>query len=84
MEGDDAPLDQQGWKDMVVVDDDDWATILVRFDHEATEDQPYMYHCHILEHEDLGMMGQFTVAWKHSLTENAQTRSIAGQNWRST
>ena len=62
MEGDDAPLDQQGWKDMVVVDDDDWATILVRFDHEATEDQPYMYHCHILEHEDLGMMGQFTVA----------------------
>ncbi|HIC40229.1 MAG TPA: hypothetical protein EYO74_02330, partial [Piscirickettsiaceae bacterium] len=22
---------------------------------------PYMYHCHILEHEDLGMMGQFVV-----------------------
>ncbi|WP_018691680.1 multicopper oxidase family protein [Algicola sagamiensis] len=22
---------------------------------------PYMYHCHILEHEDLGMMGQFSV-----------------------
>ena len=22
---------------------------------------PYMYHCHILEHEDAGMMGQFTV-----------------------
>ena len=21
----------------------------------------YMYHCHILEHEDCGMMGQFTV-----------------------
>ncbi|PQM56380.1 MAG: hypothetical protein CML39_04910, partial [Rhodobacteraceae bacterium] len=20
-----------------------------------------MYHCHILEHEDCGMMGQFTV-----------------------
>ncbi|MEM6894685.1 MAG: multicopper oxidase domain-containing protein [Bacteroidota bacterium] len=20
-----------------------------------------MYHCHILEHEDAGMMGQFTV-----------------------
>jgi FtsP/CotA-like multicopper oxidase with cupredoxin domain len=24
-------------------------------------DLPYMYHCHILEHEDAGMMGQFTV-----------------------
>ena len=22
---------------------------------------PRMYHCHILEHEDAGMMGQFTV-----------------------
>jgi hypothetical protein len=22
---------------------------------------PYMYHCHILEHEDMGMMGQFVV-----------------------
>jgi len=22
----------------------------------------YMYHCHILEHEDRGMMGQFTVS----------------------
>jgi bilirubin oxidase len=22
---------------------------------------PYMYHCHILEHEDRGMMGQFVV-----------------------
>ena len=61
MEGTNAPLDQQGWKDMVVSDDDDWATILVRFEHEATEKHPYMYHCHILEHEDLGMMGQFSV-----------------------
>jgi len=24
-------------------------------------DNPYMYHCHFLEHEDAGMMGQFTV-----------------------
>ena len=53
--------DQRGWKDMVVVDDDDWAEIVVRFDHPATEQYPYMYHCHILEHEDRGMMGQFTV-----------------------
>jgi bilirubin oxidase len=22
---------------------------------------PYMFHCHILEHEDMGMMGQFVV-----------------------
>ncbi len=61
MEGSAASPDQQGWKDMVVADDDDWSEIVVRFDHPATEHYPYMYHCHILEHEDRGMMGQFTV-----------------------
>ncbi len=62
MEGAAAPPDQQGWKDTVVLDDDDWSEIIVRFDHPATEAHPYMYHCHILEHEDRGMMGQFTVS----------------------
>ena len=61
MEGSAASPDQRGWKDMVVLDDDDWSEIVVRFDHPATERYPYMYHCHILEHEDRGMMGQFTV-----------------------
>jgi len=61
MEGASAPPDQQGWKDTVVLDDDDWSEIVVRFDHPATDQHPYMYHCHILEHEDRGMMGQFTV-----------------------
>lgn len=61
MEGTVAPPDQRGYKDMVVLDDDDWSTFVVRFDHLASEQFPYMYHCHILEHEDRGMMGQFTV-----------------------
>ena len=38
-----------------------WSEVLVRFDYDAPADAPYMYHCHILEHEDCGMMGQFTV-----------------------
>lgn len=62
MEGAAASPDQQGWKDTVVLDDDDWSEIVVRFDHLASERYPYMYHCHILEHEDRGMMGQFTVS----------------------
>ena len=61
MEGAAAPPEQRGWKDTVVLDDDDWSEIVVRFDHPATNQYPYMYHCHILEHEDRGMMGQFTV-----------------------
>lgn len=61
MEGAAVTPDQAGWKDTVVLDDDDWSEFVVRFDHLASEDYPYMYHCHILEHEDRGMMGQFTV-----------------------
>ncbi|MEM1161395.1 MAG: multicopper oxidase domain-containing protein [Pseudomonadota bacterium] len=54
------PAYAAGWKDMVYVENGP-SEILVRFDHAATADAPYMYHCHILEHEDCGMMGQFTV-----------------------
>lgn len=61
MEGEVVPEAQMGWKDMIVLDDDDWSSFVVKFDHEATDDFPFMYHCHILEHEDRGMMGQFTV-----------------------
>ena len=50
----------KGWKDTVVVWDE-VTEIIVRFDYEATEEFPYMYHCHMFEHEEYGMMGQFTV-----------------------
>jgi FtsP/CotA-like multicopper oxidase with cupredoxin domain len=49
----------RGWKDMVLVDG--VAEIAMRFDHPAAPSNPYMFHCHILEHEDGGMMGQFAV-----------------------
>lgn len=62
MEEEPVTEDQKGWKDVVVADDDAWSEIIVRFDHTATDKFPYMYHCHILEHEDQGMMGQFTVS----------------------
>lgn len=58
--GEEAPAYAQGWKDMVHVDEG-WSEVLVKFDYKAPKDAPYMYHCHILEHEDCGMMGQFTV-----------------------
>ncbi len=58
-EGRPIPEEDRGWKDTVQVDDQ--AEFIVRFEHEATAEYPYMYHCHILEHEDRGMMGQFTV-----------------------
>lgn len=52
--------EDSGWKDLITVNGD--TQILVKFDHPASREAPYMYHCHILEHEDSGMMGQFMVA----------------------
>ena len=33
----------------------------MRFPEYSDPSLPYMYHCHILTHEDMGMMGQFVV-----------------------
>jgi FtsP/CotA-like multicopper oxidase with cupredoxin domain len=46
-----------GWKDTVLVEDK--AELLVTFNQPATREHPFMYHCHILEHEDAGLMGQY-------------------------
>lgn len=48
----------QGPRDTVLVQEP--VELLIRFDQPATK-LPFMYHCHILEHEDNGMMGQFSV-----------------------
>ncbi len=52
---------EAGRKDVVLVHPGENVRILIRFDHYTDAETPYMYHCHILEHEDAGMMGQFTV-----------------------
>ena len=51
------PPHLQGWKDTVLVAGN--AQILVPFSQLARRDYPLMFHCHILEHEDAGMMGQY-------------------------
>ncbi|MDQ9172143.1 multicopper oxidase domain-containing protein [Oxalobacteraceae bacterium R-40] len=53
-------MENVGWKDTVLVEDE--VELLAEFTRPAAADTPFMYHCHILEHEDAGMMGQFVVA----------------------
>lgn len=53
------PLHMRGWKDTVITDEK--SSFIVRFDYTAPDEFPFMYHCHLLEHEDMGMMGQFVV-----------------------
>ncbi len=55
--GQEPPPQERGFKDTVYVGLGEEVKIKVRFTHKGL----YMYHCHILEHEDGGMMGQFRV-----------------------
>lgn len=57
LNGEAPPAHQAGWKDTVLVDGQ--AELLIHFNREADRDHPFMFHCHILEHEDAGMMAQF-------------------------
>ncbi|OCC07587.1 Multicopper oxidase mco [Streptomyces sp. PTY087I2] len=51
----------RGRKDTVAVPMGATVRIALRFDGPSDPDVPYMYHCHLLSHEDDGMMGQFVV-----------------------
>ena len=52
---------ERGRKDVVLVNQFERVRIIARFEDFADDHYPYMYHCHILSHEDEGMMGQFLV-----------------------
>ncbi|MDP2710621.1 MAG: multicopper oxidase domain-containing protein [Solirubrobacteraceae bacterium] len=55
------PAHLRGWKDTVYVAPGETVRFAARFTDYADPRTPYMFHCHILEHEDRGMMGQFVV-----------------------
>ncbi|WP_350349731.1 multicopper oxidase domain-containing protein [Agromyces sp. G08B096] len=55
------PPELAGWKDTIFADPETEYVLLMRFEDYADPDTPYMYHCHLLWHEDQGMMGQFAV-----------------------
>ncbi|MBI3882561.1 MAG: multicopper oxidase domain-containing protein [Verrucomicrobia bacterium] len=52
---------ESGWKDTFYLPRNESATVLAKFDDFASNQNPFMFHCHFLHHEDGGMMGQFVV-----------------------
>jgi blue copper oxidase len=50
-----------GWKDTVFIPPGGSVRLLVQFPGYSDPAMPYMFHCHLLAHEDNGMMGQFVV-----------------------
>ncbi len=55
------PAALSGWKDTVQVEDGKYYKLIMRFADYSDPFTPYMFHCHVLYHEDQGMMGQFVV-----------------------
>jgi len=52
---------ERGLKDVVYIPPHESVSFIVKMIDYTDTTVPYMYHCHFLEHEDNGMMGQFTV-----------------------
>jgi blue copper oxidase len=60
-DGEEPPPHLSGLKDTVYVPPGKMVTLLVRFPDYPDPDNPYMLHCHMLQHEDRGMMAQFVL-----------------------
>lgn len=55
--GEEPPANMQGLKDTITIQPNQKIRLAVSFPEKGI----YMFHCHILEHEDAGMMGQIKV-----------------------
>ncbi|MFD3507952.1 multicopper oxidase family protein [Nocardia sp. NPDC058666] len=61
IDGNPPPPALSGWKDTVYTTPGATYTLAMHFADHTDPTFPYMYHCHLLHHEDKGMMGQFLV-----------------------
>jgi bilirubin oxidase len=59
--GNQVPSNERGRKDVVLVEPMETIRFITKFEDFSNASVPYMYHCHLLTHEDDGMMGQFLV-----------------------
>jgi FtsP/CotA-like multicopper oxidase with cupredoxin domain len=67
---------EQGWKDTIIVNSGEVVTIRARFApqdgsnflFDATAGPGYVWHCHLLEHEDNDMMRPYKVTQRTSIT----------------
>ncbi len=61
IDGAPPPPELSGRKDTLLVPPRTPIRLIMQFTDYADPSAPYMFHCHLLRHEDEGMMGQFVV-----------------------
>jgi bilirubin oxidase len=64
-DGNMPPTFERGRKDVVLIKSNETIKFITKFETFTDTVVPYVYHCHILMHEDDGMMGQFLVVPKN-------------------
>jgi len=71
--GDPPPPELEGFNDVVLVPAGGRTVrFIAKFNDFADDTIPFMYHCHMLTHEDMGMMGQFIVSETVGINDNYQ------------
>ncbi|MEN5074160.1 multicopper oxidase domain-containing protein [Isoptericola cucumis] len=78
IDGEAPPPELAGPKDTVYLEPRRTYRLLMRFDDYTDDRLPYMYHCHMLLHEDEGMMGQFLVVEPGSDAAPGRAGHLAG------
>ncbi|MGV8880516.1 MAG: multicopper oxidase family protein [Rhodoglobus sp.] len=61
MNGGTPGVQNRGLKDTIFIPRGDTVELIVPFSSFADPSTPYMYHCHLLWHEDQGMMAQYVL-----------------------
>ncbi|WP_069387588.1 multicopper oxidase family protein [Cellulosimicrobium cellulans] len=61
VDGEPPPAPLAGRKDTIYLEPSRTYRLVLRFDDYTDPDVPYMFHCHMLRHEDERMMGQLVV-----------------------
>ncbi|CAM3946824.1 multicopper oxidase family protein [Kibdelosporangium persicum] len=78
IDGEQPPEHLRGPKDTVFVPSGTKVRLAVEFGRHTDPKTPYMYHCHILKHEDQGMMGQFVIVPPGTEDHTSRTVSMSG------
>jgi blue copper oxidase len=69
------PVTEQGRKDVILIKPMETVRLITQFTDFANDSVPYMLHCHMLTHEDKGMMLQFEVVESTTGSRDEQMNS---------
>ncbi|WP_163541564.1 multicopper oxidase family protein [Occultella kanbiaonis] len=78
IDGDAPPPELAGRKDTIYTEPQRTYRLVMRFEEYTDPAMPYMYHCHLLRHEDEGLMGQFVVLAPGEVAQPPEGTSAGG------